>query len=152
MSGTAKGIFAVIAVLLFFVAVFLFGFFDTVSEFIHDDEVEVLYNAQITDMSENPKVVHILFRETQVYITTYSVVYSDGTRETFDIESPVPQKRNHSIGEKITVFRCGDRHSFDRSELFAHPTLHRIGIGIIILEVVVIMVFIAPKQRRMFGY
>lgn len=148
MSGTAKGIFAGVAVFLFFLAMFLIGFFDSLSEVIHADEVETNYGAEITSMKEEAKEAHMLFLKTTVYVGTYSVTYEDGSKETFEIESEVPQVRNHRVGEKVTVFKCDDRHAFVRGDLFQHPALRRTGIGIIIFEGAVLLSIVYPRRHR----
>lgn len=150
MSSTGKAILAFAGVFLFIIAVFLMGFFDSLSEVINADKVETHYGTQINSIAEEGKDVRILFWETTVYVSTYDVTYEDGSNDTIHMEYPVPQSGNHYIGEKLTVYKSGDRYAFERSKLFEHPALHRTGIGILIFEGAVLFTIIFPRRRRIF--
>ncbi|MCQ2531713.1 MAG: hypothetical protein MJ093_03295 [Saccharofermentans sp.] len=148
MSGTVKGIGLVIGCFLFLLAVFFMGFFDSLSEVINADHVETHYRTQIDSIHEESQEAHILFWETTVYVSTYDVTYEDGSKDTIQVEYPVPQSSKHYVGEKLTVFKSDDRYAFERSKLFEHPALHRTGLGIIILEAAIVLTIIFPGRRR----
>ncbi|MCQ2527983.1 MAG: hypothetical protein MJ108_02560 [Saccharofermentans sp.] len=151
MSSTGKAILAFAGVFLFIIAVFLIGFFDSLSEVINAENVETHYGTQINSIEEEAKDARILFWETTVYVSTYDVTYEDGSNDTIHVEYPVPQSGNHYIGEKLTVYKSGDRYAFERSKLFEHPALHRTGIGIIIFEAAVVLSIVYPRRHRFFN-
>lgn len=126
-----------------FMGIIFFGFIDTIDGAIHDGDVKTYYNTTILTSKQEAYDDNFLIIKIPYYVSTVSVKYSDGTKDSFDVET----YRTINAGTKYTIYQYKDKHAVDRQDLFKHRKLKHAGLTLIILSIAVIISIVAPRRR-----
>lgn len=142
------GIFVIIA------GIIIFGFFPTVSQLMHDDEVE-FFTATLVNVDQQ-SVYHRRGRNRSgytTYVNTLTFKSNDDKHPANFIivdETRSFNKYKLQIGNTFSVYNYSDRYAFTREDLFVTTGLKTAGLIAIVVGTSMVMAPITGARRRRF--
>ena len=126
-------------IILILLGIIIYGFIDSISELIHDKDVNIV-NVVITDANQE-SIYHPGSRGASGYYT-YDVTLKfkvDGEEQVCYETSRTRNLYMRDIGSTVLMYQYKDSFKIEREHLFQNPILRDIGIGFAVVGIICIV-------------